>query len=84
MTKTNLIFRALLGPCIFAMLLATASCHKERTVPGTAWPSISPEVDNIVARLEAGYVGDYDSMTFHTLIDSLKLLARGNKLPPPN
>lgn len=83
MTKTNLIFRALLGPCIFAMLLATAACHKERTVPGTAWPSISPEVDNIVARLEAGYVGDYDSMTFHTLIDSLELLARGNKLPPP-
>lgn len=83
MSQLKLTLRSLIGPCVFAVLLMAAGCHKDRTVPDTYWTSISPEADRIVSRLEAGYGGDYDSATYHTLTDSLELLARGNKLPPP-
>lgn len=83
MSQLKLTLRSLIGPCVFAILLMAAGCHKDRTVPDTYWTSISPEADRIVSRLEAGYGGDYDSATYHTLTDSLELLARGNKLPPP-
>ena len=84
MSQLMLILRSLVVPCVFAILLMAAGCHKDRTVPDTYWTSISPEADRIVSRLEAGYGGDYDSATYHTLTDSLELLARGNKLPPPD
>lgn len=84
MSKLKLTLGSLIGPCVFAVLLMAAGCHKVRTVPGTFWTSVSPEADRIVARLEAGYVDDYDSAMFHSLTDSLELLTKGNKLPPPD
>lgn len=83
---TNLkLMRYALAACFFiALLLLSGSCSKPNTIPGTFHAPISREADPIVARLEAGCTTDYDSAMYHRLTDSLALLAKGNKLPPPN
>lgn len=77
------LIRHALAVCCFIALLLSGSCSKPKTIPGTFRAPISPEADPIVARLEAGCNTDYDSAMYHRLTDSLDLLSRGNKLPPP-